>query len=151
VVTVDHQELARRMADGLGRGDLGVLESLFADDVVAEYPQSGRVLHGLGALKEELSQAARHYAAGVSGIDQASVTGRGVDEHRVVAPMFTVVKVQGRGHAGTITLRTRYPDGTWWWVIVIYELREDRIARSTTFFAEEMEPRDWSSFEPDDA
>jgi hypothetical protein len=42
-----------------------------------------------------------------------------------------VVTVQGRGDAGTITLRTRYPDGKWWWVIVIYELRGDRIVRAT--------------------
>ncbi|HXJ63423.1 MAG TPA: nuclear transport factor 2 family protein [Actinomycetota bacterium] len=150
-MTVDHQELAQRIADGLGRGDIGVLESVFADDVVAEYPQNGRVLHGLAELREEMSVAAQHYAAGVSDIDPASVTGRGVDEHRVVAPLYTVVRVQGRGDAGTITVRTRYPDGKWWWVIVIYELRGDRIARSTTFFAEEMQPTDWSSFEPGDA
>jgi hypothetical protein len=34
---------------------------------------------------------------------------------------------------------------------VIYELRGDRIARSTTFFAEELQPTDWTAFEPGDA
>ena len=109
---------------------------------------SGRVLHGLDALREEMSVAARHYAAGISGIDQSLVTGRGADERRVVAPLYTVVRVQGRGDAGTITIRTRYPDGKWWWVIVIYELRGNRIVRSTTFFAEEMEPTNWAAIEP---
>jgi hypothetical protein len=150
-MTVDHQELAQRIAGALGRGDLESFESLFADDVVAEYPQSGRVLNGLEDLREEMSVATRHYAAGASDIDQSTVTGRGVDEHRIVAPLYTVVRVQGRGDAGTITVRTRYPDGKWWWVIVIYELRGDRIARSTTFFAEELQPTDWTAFEPGDA
>jgi len=144
-VTVDHQSIARRIAEGLGRGDVGVIDELFTDDVIAEYPQSGRTLTGLDALRDEMSVAARHYGAGASNIDQTSVTGRGADEHRVVAPLFTVVKVQGRGDAGTITLRTRYPDGKWWWVIVIYDVRGDRIHRSTTFFAEEHELVDWDA------
>ncbi len=65
------------------------------------------------------------------------------DEHRVIAPLFTVVRVQGRGDAGTTTLRARYPDGSVWWIVVIYELRDGRIARSTSFFAPEFEAPEW--------
>ena len=42
-----------------------------------------------------------------------------------------------------MTLKTRYPDGTWWWVVVIYELRGDRIACASIFFAPEFPPAEW--------
>ena len=57
--------------------------------------------------------------------------------------MFTVVRVQGRGDAGTITLRAVYPDGSIWWLITVYEMRDAQIARSTSFFAPEFEPAPW--------
>lgn len=74
--------------------------------------------------------------------DLSTVHARAGDEHRVIAPLFTVVRVQGRGDAGTTTLRARYPDGSWWW-IVVYELRDGRIACSTSFFAPEFEAPAW--------
>ena len=78
-----------------------------------------------------------------SGPDLASVRAKASDEHRVLAPLFTVVRVQGRGDAGTTWLRSRYPDGSWWWMIVVYELRDGRIARSTSFFAPQFEAPEW--------
>jgi hypothetical protein len=150
-MSVDHQALAQRMADGLGRGDAGVIDEVFTDDVVVEYPQSGRILRGLESVRAEMTVAAGHYASGSSRIDPSTVTGRGADEHRVVAPLFTVVRVQGRGDAGTITLRTRYPDGKWWWVIIVYELRGDRVAHSNTFFAPELGPPVFGASDAQDA
>ena len=61
----------------------------------------------------------------------------------VVTPMFTVMKVEGSGTVGTATFMTRYPDGSTWWVVTMYELRGEQIARSTTFFAPLFEAPEW--------
>ena len=90
-----------------------------------------------------MATPARDISAGDAAVDMPSVRAAATDEHRVLAPLFTVVHVQGRGDAGTITLRNRYPDGTWWWIVIVYELRDGRIARSSLFFAPEFEAPEW--------
>jgi hypothetical protein len=60
-----------------------------------------------------------------------------------LTPMYTVVAVEGSGDRGVGTFRTRYPDGSYWWVITIYELVDGRIAKARAFFAPEFEAPDW--------
>jgi hypothetical protein len=138
---VDHQALSERYAAALASGDLGIIDEVFTEDFVDEYPQSGEVIRGRRNLKAMME--ARPGRPGEHGPDLASVRARAGDELRVVAPLFTVVRVQGRGDAGTTTLRARYPDGSWWWIVVVYELRDGRIARSTSFFAPTFEAPGW--------
>jgi len=50
-------------------------------------------------------------------LDPTTTRAHGVDEMRVVAPLFTLARVQGGGNIGSAAVRTRYPEGsTWWWV-----------------------------------
>ena len=138
---VDHQALSERYARALASGDYRVIDEVFTEDFVDEYPQSGEVIRGRDNLRAMMEH--RPGRSSDTGPDLASVRARAGDEHRVIAPLFTVVRVQGRGDAGTTTLRARYPDGSWWWIVVVYELRDGRIARSTSFFAPQFEAPEW--------
>jgi len=51
--------------------------------------------------------------------------------------------VDGSGDRGTALNRVRYPDGSRWWAVNIYELRDGKVAHSRSFFAPEFEPPDW--------
>jgi len=138
---VDHQALSERYAVALARGDLSVIEEVFTEDFVDEYPQSGEIVRGRNNLRAMMEH--RPGLTSDTGPDLSTVRARAGDEHKVLAPLFTVVRVQGRGDAGTTTLRARYPDGSWWWIVVVYELRDGRIARSTSFFAPQFEAPAW--------
>ena len=138
---VDHQALSERYATALAGGDLKIIDEVFTEDFVDEYPQSGEVIRGRNNLQSMMEH--RPGRSSDTGPDLSSVRARASDEHRVIAPLFTVVRVQGRGDAGTTTLRARYPDGSWWWIVVVYELRDGRIARSTSFFAPQFEAPEW--------
>jgi ketosteroid isomerase-like protein len=138
---VDHQALSERYARALAGGDLEIIDEVFAEDFVDEYPQSGEIIRGRQNLRAMMEH--RPGRPSERGPDLDSIQARASDEHRVIAPLFTVVRVQGRGDAGTTTLRARYPDGSWWWIVVVYELRDGRIARSTSFFAPEFEAPEW--------
>jgi SnoaL-like protein len=140
-MAVDHQALAERIAAALNRHDETIYDQLFTDDFVDEYPQSGEVIRGRHNVKSMMAH--RPGDPSQAGVDLATVRARATDELKVVAPLFTVVRVQGRGDAGTTTLRTRYPDGSTWWIVIVYELRDGKLARSTTFFAPEFEPAAW--------
>jgi hypothetical protein len=58
-------------------------------------------------------------------------------------PSYTVVRVDGAGGKGTSVIRVRYPDGSWWWVINLYEFRDGRITRNRAYFAADFEPPEW--------
>ena len=135
-MAVDHQALIERYARALAGGDLDIIDEVITEDYVDEYPQSGEVIRGRQNLRAMMEHRPGRAAL-------SSVRARASDEHRVIAPLFTVVRVQGRGDAGTMTLRARYPDDSQWWIVVIYELRDGRIARSTSFFAPEFEAPEW--------
>jgi len=138
---VDHQALSERYAAALASGDLEIIDEIFTEDFVDEYPQSGEIIRGRANLRGIMEH--RPGLPSERGPDLSTVRSRASDEHRVLAPLFTVVRVQGRGDAGTTTLRARYPDGSWWWIVVVYELRDGRFARSTSFFAPQFEPPAW--------
>ena len=49
----------------------------------------------------------------------------------------------GGGNTGTITLKAKYPDGSDWWVVSLYHLRDGRIAQTTSFFAPVYPAPEW--------
>ena len=105
---VDHQALSERYAAALASGDLEIIDEIFTEDFVDEYPQSGEIIRGRANLRGIMEH--RPGLPSERGPDLSTVRSRASDEHRVLAPLFTVVRVQGRGDAGTTTLRARYPD-----------------------------------------
>ena len=57
--------------------------------------------------------------------------------------MYTVVPVEGSGDRGVAINRAAYPDGSVWYAINIYELRDGLIARSRSYFAPIFNAPDW--------
>jgi ketosteroid isomerase-like protein len=137
-VTIDHRALFERLVPALNRRDPEHLDEFFTEDVVIEYPQSGEVIRGLQNMREMIA----HYPVGPH-VDPTTVRAHGVDEMRVVAPLFTLVRVQGGGNTGSAAVRIRYPDGSSWWWVRMYELRDGRIARSTEYFAQDFDAPEW--------
>ena len=60
-----------------------------------------------------------------------------------MTPTYALVTVDGSGDRGTAINRVRYPDGSRWWAVNLYELRDGKIAHSRSFFAPVFEPPDW--------
>ena len=139
-MTVDHRALFERVSRAINDRDFAALGDLFTDDYLLDYPQSGERIRGLANFRATLE----NYPSGVprDGIDKSTMRVES-DERWVVTPMFTVVRVEGSGTVGTATFKNRYPDGSIWWTIQMYELEGDRIARATTFFAPVFEAPEW--------
>ena len=66
----------------------------------------------------------------------------GDEERWAVTPGYTVLPLAGGGSYTAFT-RTRYPDGSIWYVINIFRLRDGRIWRATTYFAPEFPAPEW--------
>lgn len=138
---VDHRARLERFVAAMNRHDYDVLDQLFTEDVVHDYPQSGEVVRGLRNFRATIE----NYPSGLpeDSIDSDTLRVTASDEIRVLAPFFTVVRVEGAGSEGTYTLRTRYPDGSTWWTIGFYHLRDGRFDRATVYFAPEFEAPSW--------
>lgn len=136
---VDHQALIGRLVAAINELDLDALDAVFTEDYVDTYPQSGEVVRGRSNFK-----AIIQHLPGISAdfTDVSTLRVHGTGEEWQVTPLFTVVRSRGSGSSGTAVLKSRYPDG-YWWVVVLYELRGERIARATTLFAPAFEPAPW--------
>jgi hypothetical protein len=138
----DHRVLAERFAEAMNNQDRGAFASLLTDDFVAEWPQSKERLRGFDNFWATIENYPGVSASGLDN-DIATLRSQPVDGLKLVAPSFVFVSVEGAGNSGTFTLRVRYPDGSYWWVLTLYRLRQGRIAQATTFFAPEFPAPEW--------
>ena len=89
----DHQAVAARMVESFNSNDFSIIDELYTDDVVDEYPQSGEVCRGRANLRAILEHIPGE--ASERGPDPETLRVSASDEHRIIPPLFTVVKVRG--------------------------------------------------------
>ena len=134
---VDHRKLMEGFAGMFLSNDWERLGEYVAEDAVFEYPQSGERFRGLANIRGQFES----YPGLEAGSTQLEEVIGG--STYALTPMYTVVAVDGSGDRGTSIVRVRYADGSRWWAVNLYEVRNGKIARSRTFFAPEFEPPDW--------
>ncbi len=142
MMSVDHRALWERYTQAINRRDPSLLEEVLAADLIDEWPQSGERIRG----RDNLYAVLERYPGGLpeEPVDLGSArVAAGTEEQWVMTPVFTLTRVEASGTRGTAMFRSRYPDGSWWWVVLLYEVEGDKIARSTTFFAPEFEAPEW--------
>ena len=132
-----HQKLLEGFAGMFRTNDWERLGEFVTEDAVFEFPQSGERFSGLANIRgqfenyPDLEEDSTHLQEVIGGKTYA------------LAPNYQVVAVDGSGDRGTSLIRVRYPDGSRWWAINLYEVRGGKIARARAFFAPEFEPPDW--------
>ena len=135
------REIYTGFADAMNRKDWDALASYLHPDYVEEYPQSGERIRG-PANAIALRRSYPEIEKSRSDIDSIRLVG---DHDRwAVTPAFTVVRVEGRAdNTYTSVMRVRYPDGSDWFILVLWEAKNGLIWRSTNYFAPFFEPPEW--------
>ena len=139
---VDHQALVEKLVGSLNAMDREAQASLLTTDFVAEWPQSGERIRGIDNMWATVANYPGRDENAPHG-DAASLRYQATDAVKLVAPACTVVSVEGGGSSGVAVWRVNYPDGSRWWVINLYHLRDGRIDRMTSFFAPEFPAPAW--------
>jgi hypothetical protein len=137
----DHNAIFTRLVRVLNEQDFDLWETLVTEDYVEEYPQSGEVIRG----PKNVRAAVENYPGGIpkDSLDLADARVAGSEPQWVRTPTYTFVRAEGTGNKGTAAFKGRYPDGSVSWIILLYELRADRLAKATAFFAPIFEAPDW--------
>jgi len=140
-IPTDHTAIITRLVQVLNEHNYELWETLVTEDYFEEYPQSGELIRG----PKNVRASVENYPGGISkdALDLADARVVGTNSRWVRTPTFTFVRVEGRGNVGTAAFKGRYPDGTTWWIILLYELRGDRLAKATAFFAPTFEAPEW--------
>ena len=136
-MTVDHRALLEGFSRVLDRNDWDRLSEYVADDAVWEYPQSGERFVGLENIRAQFANYP-DMEPGTSELNE--VIG---ETQYVLTPNYTLIAVDGSGDRGIAIVRVRYPDGSRWWAVNLYEVRGAKIGRSRSFFAPELDAPDW--------
>lgn len=134
-----NREAMRRLQEILQTGRVETLSDVIHDDCVTDYPQSGERLVGI----ENIAAVIANYPGGGVKMEDDEQVVLGDEERYMMTPTFNVVKVQGTGDTLVSTTRSRYPDGTVWWVISVVHFRDGKIDRTQQYFAPEFEPPAW--------
>jgi ketosteroid isomerase-like protein len=137
VTDTDHEQVMRGWTRALGSHDWDALADYVHADAVHEYPQSGEQFSGLANIRAQFEN--------YPGLEPGTTELRDVIGGTTYAltPMYTVIAVEGSGNRGTAVFRVHYPDGSLWWAINLYELRDGKIAHARTYFAQDFDAPDW--------
>ncbi|HEX7172056.1 MAG TPA: nuclear transport factor 2 family protein [Candidatus Limnocylindria bacterium] len=138
-----NRRVVDRWVEALEADDLAAQRALLHDEFVGRYPQSGEVIRG--------PDNRIAIVAGYPDWDRTSgpvkvETITGTDDQFVSAPSgigWSIVHLSGSDDEFTITGAVRYPDGSVWHVVGLLIVRDGKIWRETSYFAEPFEAADW--------
>lgn len=137
MTTGEHERVMKELAAVITNHDWDRLGEVLNEDAVFEYPQSGEVFRGVANIRAQFE----NYPNLDPGTSQlAEVIG---DEAFALTPSYTLIRVEGTGQRATAVVRVRYPDGSHWWALNLVELRDGRISRSRTYFAQDFDAPEW--------
>ncbi len=131
--------IVERYARALNDKDFDAMALLVTDDFVDEMPQSGERVRG----KANQLALLRNYPGGVGTIDPKSTRLVSAEDRWVLTPSFTVQRIEGSGDVYTYVGTATYANGETWQMIQIIELRQGKIARTTSWYAAPFEAPAW--------
>ncbi len=129
-----------RMMEIVTSGDYDKLGEALHPDFVQHIPQSGERVVGIDNFRKVLE----HLPGAGSGLTIARDPHiAGDEEHFVMTPTFTVVKVEGVGDELTSYVKARYPDGSDWYIVTFSSYKDGLIIKRVDFYAPFFEPPPW--------
>jgi len=139
-MTEGSRGVVERWAHALSSQNVEDIDEILHDDFIEEYVQSGERVIG----RDNLRAVATNYP----GADEQPIHGEvhpviGADDAYVMGPSFNITRITGSGDefalAGTMT----YPSGAVWYLAQFVKVRDAKIWRVSTYFAEPLEPPAW--------
>ena len=132
------REVVDRFAHALSTKNLDEAISVLSEDLVEDYPQSGERIVGRDNWVALLT------AWPMS--DQITTTVNrvvGSEDQWVMGPVWRMTKIVGTGDQFWASGTIDYPDGSQWHLVQLIQLRDGKISRMTSYFAEPFPAADW--------
>ena len=134
---LSNEELVRRYAAASARYDLDALASMRHPAWTVDWPQSGERVRGSQAF----AAISANYPGGQPIVEIDRIVGS--EDHWVVTPGNTVLKIVGSGDFWWSSWIMTYPDGDTYHVVDLIELNEGLVRRETVYWAPPFAAPDW--------
>lgn len=134
----EHARVMHGLTDVLRSQEWPRLADYIHADATMEFPQSRERFRGIDNIRAQFENY-RDFDPGLTEFQEVI----GEPKAYALSPSYTVIGVDGSGDRGTAIIRARYPDGTFWYVIIIFELRDGVVARSRFYFAQDFDAPEW--------
>lgn len=132
-----NQEIVRRYCQSFADRDFAAAETLRAPGWEVHWPQTGERVTSSEALRAIIEA----YPGGPwTGVERRLI---GAEDSLVVTPLGQVVRIEGNGDTWVAEWVNRYPDGTDWFVIDVIQLRDGRVFRESTYWAQVLDAPPW--------
>lgn len=139
-----HQRTAKELVlhqwEVVNSGQLDRLGEVFAEDVVVEWPQSRERVRGVANLRSIL---ANYPGGNLQPASESALFLESDEERFQLSPMFKIIETDGYEDSAVGVVKSRYPDGTDWFVISIVRALGGKIVRSVQYFAPLYDPPKW--------
>ncbi len=134
-----NRDVILRTFEMINTGDTEHMDEVHDEDVLTVHPQTRERIEGL----DEYRLVARGFQehGGVT-VSENEFLG-GDEEHYLLTPLFTMVKIQGTGETLVVTTKNRYPDGSDWYTIGLTGFRGGKIRKQVLFFGPTFDPPAW--------
>lgn len=119
--------------------DWDAAEKMLHPDYVEEYPQSGERIRGRANIRATVE----NYPGGLGeALSEPLVHANDADTW-AITPSYTVVRIEENANKGTAVIKVRYSNGSEWWMISLFELKDGLLFRQTTYFAQPFDAPEW--------
>lgn len=112
------RELVEKLIAGLNAGDVGVMDDVFHEDALMDWPQFSERIRGAENRRQVYSSIPK-------------------------LPTITTRRIFGEGDLWIAEASLDYGDGAIFRTVFIFELREGKIARETAYWATPAPPAEW--------
>ena len=137
---VSAKDLTHRMFDIYNEASYARLSEVLDPDVVVEWPQSKERVRGLANMKSILEC----YPGGPQQPFGEGMQFPETDDQRFrLTPVFKTVETASSEDTATSVVKTRYPDGSDWFVVTIAQARGGKLVYLLQYFAPLTEPPEW--------
>lgn len=112
------REAIETLTAGLNRGDVGVMDEVFHDDAVMDWPQFSERIRGAENRRNVYTRIPK-------------------------LPTITTRRIFGEGDLWVAEARLDYGDDAVFSTVLIFEFRDGKIARETAYWATPSAPAEW--------
>ena len=136
---VTAEEVVRRYAEAMVRGDLDAIGALRHPEWTGDWPQSRERITSNAAWRTIYE----HYPGGSPSSEIVRLIGP--EDRWIVTPSNTVVRVAGCGEFWWSEWTVTYPDGRDYLAVALLALRDGLVHREVTYWSEPFEAPAWRS------
>jgi hypothetical protein len=133
-----NEDVMRRYLAAHQAHDYETVDSLRHPDWTAEWPQSGERVRGAANDRKIMD----NWPGGLPQADD-KIRLTGSEDRWVVTPSWTFQRIAGSGDAWWADATARYPDGSTWFAVGLFELRNGKLHRERWFFGPPLDPPSW--------